>query len=397
MGQTTGNLELEYPDLRGKDVPWADSYEANLAKIDTKVTAAQEDISNIEGAGYITAVQTDGVTTVGDGVTIHIARAMPRFESISTEQEFQLTAVMPREIVLEGNGDCGICSLPDARTLRGKGDRFSITNAMSETAIIKNSGAASSLMVWLMSGETLDVMCTNIDSAAGAWHPVIQPGLLKQRWFDDFYEAAGAAASGSWRPYADTGAAGFSSTITTNLAGRSGVASMNTGTSSSTAWALSRLASMVDLGSNSVMIAASVFQSTIATEAEDFKFEFGLMTKTNGDDETDGVWLDVPSIGAGATPVWRGNSATTAGGVSTPVDSTVVINTNWNTPRLVVSSTGARVDYWINKTYIGKIEGNAPLAQTGMTPMFRVKKSNGTTVRSVFVDWFEIGYARDVR
>jgi hypothetical protein len=284
--------------------------------------------------------------------------------------------------VFEGTGSNYVRSLPAANATGmfvGWSRRF--VNASEETIIIKNSGAASSLMVWLMSGETLDVMCTNIASAAGAWsrnRSKLDPHLGIDWWDDLISNTAGTSL---WRRLAAGGGAamGDSDAIGANKDGygltRCGTSVGGYGVS------LAPSGPSLIFGDGPVLLETTCAFQELSTATEEYIFRIGFGDSVDAAEPVDGVYLEYDRATNG--DVWATHTSANSTRTKTPrAVAPVLYATAMQAITIAIKSNASRADFWIDRTHLGTMTANIPTGVVRATAvMVQGTKTVGSTNR----------------
>jgi hypothetical protein len=118
-------------------------------------------------------------------------------------------------------------------------------------------------------------------------------GSNLSRFETDFIESAGGAPVLLRAYQGGTGGSGISGTTTSAFGGRAAVAFMTAG--SAAAYGIGRTHSSIAVGAGAILLETEMYLSADPDGTDDFEAEFGLMTKTDGSAETDGIWFRMPT------------------------------------------------------------------------------------------------------
>lgn len=337
-------------------------------------------------AGYLTTVLTDGLTAQGAGISgSPIARKLPDAITTSADGTTTLTVNSVRSQLVTGSGSNHVISLPDATTLL-LGDRFEILNASSEFIIVKNSGTASSAWIQLMPGATMTATCSSIGSAAGTWVIAVDEPKDALIYDNDFLAAYGANNTPiDIRCVIGTGAGYY-------VTGE--------------AYTSSKGGELVqDLGAdpagyvNSFYLGQALTGTTVLNKGKPFLFRqlssasalsdgtntyslaIGLYDKSNGDAITNCVAFITDADGDLIPTCMLSSTPTTIAAGAGKVG----INGTYSDLMWICNSAATRVDFWSDKTYIGKIETNIPKA-VALFAGTQFDRSAGGTGRTNVID-----------
>lgn len=291
--------------------------------------------------------------------------------------------------VFEGTGSNYVRSLPAANAsgmFVGWSRHF--VNASSETVIVKNSGAASSLMVWLMPGETLDVLCTSIADAAGAWHAQTS-NAGPQYISDDIEDFIAVNSVGSWKIGLHQTVIGSGATVTAGSAVSTvpcGRAAFLSGTDANSRAALSTGLSALIFGQRPFLVEMrGVGFNALSDGSVGYTADLGFGSSATDAEHTSGVLFRYNSASAN----WQ--CVAVNAGTAVPVATDIAVVADDVTLRVAVASDASRADFWINFVHAGTISSDIPTAHLGwVAKIVKTAGSGAGTSRTMYLDWLRI-------
>ena len=172
--------------------------------------------------------------------------------------------------------------------------------------------------------------------------------------------------------------------------GRPGVHDFNTGTTATgqaviTKWNGGALWPAI----GELECSVGVYVPILGTAPENFSAWIGLTDQTSGSIDPSNAYCFKYNPTAGPYP---GNWALMArnGGAETQADSGITVAaTTWYDLQIKVNAAGTSAEYFINGVSVGTIATNLPAATNPIAPNVRMRKTAGTTARSLYVDYFQ--------
>jgi hypothetical protein len=304
----------------------------------------------------------------------------PGTVALVDDTAWSLTSESPSRTILTGSGSNAPGSLPDATTLE-VGREFVIVNAGTNFVPIKNHGTASSVFEFLKRTETLTATCTDTSTAAGVWN-IVRSGskVFSADIESDLFEAS--ASVGFISAVANGGSIGYEGAGYSNKTalGVYGSHRLLTGTNSNGASTMH----IQYVGTGAALFRGRVLLSAVPTAAEDFELEIGFFASRTTIEAVSGVFVRCPSFDSGLTD-WTGTTVT--GGTGAVASSVALSAAAVADAVTVLSSNRSRADFWVNKTYVGKLTTNIPSESTVIAPGVKLVKTVGTTGVIVYVDY----------
>jgi hypothetical protein len=201
---------------------------------------------------------------------------------------------------------------------------------------------------------------------------------------DDFMGSSAATGTigelGWARGFGATGTA----QVGVQLAGP-GVFAIGTGTSA-TGWQNLNLGNRALVGGPAFMSEWRIRLPAVSSSAQAFSVWFGLNDDLLGNEPGTGFYFRYTP---GDGPNWQGACA--LNGSRTVLNLGVPADTNFHRFRMTCDGAGV-VRFYIDSVLRGTITTNAPTISGGHAPSLSLRKSTGTTSRSVFVDYFALRY-----
>jgi len=176
-------------------------------------------------------------------------------------------------------------------------------------------------------------------------------------------------------------------------AARPGILTLGTSTNAtgrSTLFQTNSLQGGFYLGSGKILFEAAVKIPTLSSSAETFAVNIGLCREATSISSSNGVFFsyDSAGIGTGSTAIGRWQVATTAGGTrSFTTTSVQVVAGQFYTLKAVINADATQVDFYIDGVLVKTETTNIPTVNP-LGNIVNLIKSNGTTARTVDVDYY---------
>jgi hypothetical protein len=311
------------------------------------------------------------------------------------------------KLMATGTGIMQVYDLGDA-TMYGVGKAYVIFNSTPEFIGVKNSDNT----VWhrVPPRATFTAYLVDNSTAAGVWESSVYDsavgdpamGLDRTLDFVEYTASTNYIGSLSVQPRV-AGAAAAANPLAITAGGRQGFVGLTTGTTAA-GYSLIEGPDSVSmpvqnnvLGAGCRAVEASLSLSAISAPAEEYIFRFGIGDNITGGAHTEGGYFLYDRAGLGTT--LRLKSIKTAGGAANTVTDTGVqpiygtTGAEWQKYRLEISSSGARLDGWLDNVLVSPAggQGNLPAVTTGIKLVNGgITKSVGTTARYVKADYVRI-------
>lgn len=305
----------------------------------------------------------------------------------------QFTKYGAVETMLLGGGSNHVGSLPDASTLFVGWTKV-VTNASTEVAIVQNYGTASSVMEWLLPGDTLTCVCTSIATAAGTWvvTKIDAPESKKIKFFDDMLNVGNSTTLEPSQGRMLKGTGSSSALRGDSTHGCNGVHVMSLGTDAGLGGYVSQQYFGYDntstplVSGKALLMACKVYVYNQSDATNETVFRFGTLDNNTKVKPTSGIFVETDQDGdiIGVTGVSSSYTNITGGGkIKTNGDSTA------SEMVIVVKSDLSRVDLWVDKAHIGSSTTNIPTASLGSVIGYHYGRVAGTgSSRDAYVDYF---------
>lgn len=207
--------------------------------------------------------------------------------------------------------------------------------------------------------------------------------------FEDFMNAAPAAATSfgelGWNNTVNGAAAAcIAATAPVNSATHPGQLNCSTGTTATGRSAIHTSVVGLELGGGDIVYSTSVYIPTLSTVGEAFVTYFGLADNSAAGNATDGVYFLHDQTNAN----WR--IVTANAGTRTTSDSGVaVVGATWVRLGITINAAGTSARFYINGTETSNspISTNLPAAGALFGLLAKIEKTNGTTARTINIDY----------
>ena len=290
-----------------------------------------------------------------------------------------------------------IVQLPDATTVPfgWKHEIFNLSNQL-----IQINDASGAFLTYLSSGQNAEGTLQIAGTVAGTWIlelADIISGFNRSAGatlFDDFMTSSIAATVMGQLLWL-IGVNGANSSVnppTTVMAGHPGIAQISVQNSLNSAASLSL--QPILLGAGQVTFEAMVMVPVLGLTTQQFVFQFGLadnLTQTNAD-PNNGIFFEYSQAGS---TFWRYRTGK-ASTYTTNNSTVTVVAGAWYKLRFVVNTIDSSVSFYISAagggavTLVGVVTTNIPVLQ--VTPMFQMRKTNGSTAVIANVDYALIDF-----
>jgi len=302
-----------------------------------------------------------------------------------------ITSPTKRHFLITGSAAMYVLVLPDARTI-GLGTPFVFENRSSEFVGVRNSSSVT----WRRVPPRATCICALSDqtTAAGVWFSRVDESHDPAEGYhfsNDFHSIF--ASNNSYGELAMTGAVSAGGTnILYTTASAAFVGTCRTGVTTINSYAQLYTSRYSILGGGPTAVELRTWFNSLSTAGEEYICRAGFGDNITGGAHANGVYFIYDRAASG--DFWVTRTIAAAGG-STSNISTIVPSINSVIPnalRVEVSSTGARVDFFVSKTllFTHSIAANIPTTVTAF-PQFGVTKTVVTAdaARSVNVDFFD--------
>lgn len=291
-----------------------------------------------------------------------------------------------------------IVKLPDATTLQ-VGHRFEIWNSSSALITVNDNGSNN------LSGQSanskLTLVCKDGSTAAGIWLSEFDDlnsafNLSTTASFiDDFIAgtSVGVSTLGSLRWAMFSTGTGAAITQPSNQ-----IDNTHIGVGNLAVGAVSAISSLVlaniQIGGGQLIYETLVRVGALGTGTQNYVMQFGLVSgnEQSTSDATDGIIFEYSQA---ASTQWR--CRTTAASTSTNTLSGVTVAANsWYKLKFIINPAASQVQFYIsaagggNPTLVATTSTNIPATSTALEPIYKIRKTVGTTVVSYDVDYFQM-------
>ncbi len=235
------------------------------------------------------------------------------------------------------------------------------------------------------------------DQETGRWKALTPNPAAGFYFYEDFATDAATATAGQGRGI-ETNDTGASTTLTAAIAGSGNHPGQVTSTTGTTA---TSGATFQAAGSSSIALGGGEWRydvwfyiPVLSAVAQEYGLLLGFFDVTNAANQVDGAYLLYDrlgsSTGSAASANWQ--TVTTAGSTRTfTTSSTAVTAATWIHGRVVVNAAASSVAYYIDGVSIVTAHTtNIPTGSQLVGCGWCIKKSAGTTARTVIVDALEL-------
>lgn len=218
----------------------------------------------------------------------------------------------------------------------------------------------------------------------------ITNGANSVYYFDDFINSNTSSMEYFLTSSSGTGSSvAFNSTNINSLNNNIGVLRLNTGTSSTGRAGIGFANDQLLLGYTTIDISFKAKIDSLPDNTNRFNIILGLNDNYNSSsDVADGVYFSLVN-NTGLLRYGLANNSTRFN-----IDSSTIINTNYNIYRINISTILNKADFYFNNILIGTIENpiiGFPVTNTRWTtPSVKIQKVSGTTTRFLELDWFKV-------
>jgi hypothetical protein len=259
---------------------------------------------------------------------------------------------------------------------------------MTEVAVVKNYGTASSVMEWLMPGDTLVCVCTSVATAAGVWAATrdMNPNVVNSD--PDFFSGGTAGGNAQWNhgnltQGSGSGHAMSTDSISTDAVG-DGYLVLGTGASGgfvargNNGYSVTNCLAPLNRG-KAFMLRQNWSVSAVPDGTDTYTARFGLHdSDAVASAPANGVYFKLGAAGQ-VTPECITATTPTTGTAGT------AIATPSSTPKrtdlvIVGKADGTRVDFWRDFTHAGSITTVPKTAK--MYAGFHIARTGGSTQRT---------------
>jgi hypothetical protein len=303
------------------------------------------------------------------------------------------------KIQVKGGANNHTIALGDATTyVDDVGDsdkRFIIENGSSEMLIVR-SGATTgtapfNVFEFVPPMTTLTVSLLTNATADGTWFVSRQPIFDLTRGYeekDDFINWDAASVIGWLVAKAGTG----TNVGATIVSGVLGTIVASTG-STATAYSTLRSGRQIPLGDGSVLFRTRVAISALSTAVDEYATYIGIHNGSTSA-PSEGIYFKYDRLSGG--DFWQivVNNGTENTSV-TAIAPGFVSSSTMQTLTFVISSNGARVDFWIGMSHVGKLTANIPTKGTELS--LTIQKSVGINGAALYSDFVAISANTDTR
>lgn len=270
-------------------------------------------------------------------------------------------------------------------------------------------------VAWVQDDGQLYV-CTDPTSGAAVWEAIGtgggggggEPDPNQPNWFDDFISDVGSSQTGDldWRTIANGNLGGVFQNTTTEAEEspvRPGVISLQTGTSPGGRGGIylgrpnanNGGRTFAWVGAEGTSYIEWLFRlSALPAPGEEYFALLGWDNNTGGGAGRDGVYFLLFSTG----PWQLGARNLTAGGGTTLIPSTLAATTDWTRFRIdwdpaigATFSAGPSPGALSPLGVIPAGDPNIPAPTARMSPLAKIQKNSGNSVRSIFLDYAKFG------
>jgi len=311
-------------------------------------------------------------------------------EALVDDTPQQLTVASASEWIYTGTGSKADRILPDATTL-AIGRKFTLVNASSQFMPVQNYGTASSVFELLGPGCTLTAtLLTAAGSAAGTWAVTRSNPEGYPKYENDFFSTGDGVATtspGGCRANAGTG----SSSTTRDQVNRRGVGLMALGSDAGLGgWVLFSYDgydnnSIQKSSGKPVMMRVLFDTYAIPDGTQKWTLRHGYLDQIDGTQPTLGIYFE-SHVDTGVI-----NGITRAAGTQTLVAGDVIKTQASALPSdgaWIINAAGSRVDFWLDKAYLGSSTTNLPnMVTSGGILATQFDRVAGVGVSQVQIDY----------
>lgn len=333
------------------------------------------------------------MTTILDNLTVEgllsTGRTQTGFTATTlSASTLSLTSTSTRIQYLSGTTFGQVVALPDATTLT-LGWEFRIINDSGTFVELQDGSAA--FLEFMFPYSSMLIVVSDVGSAAGMWEQSPTPfhafnnPRVRVNHFDDFLGGTVTGTQGlGWTTATNGAGAGFSfpTIAATNNAG---VLSLNSGTNAAGRACIFLSNTALTFSGGVWVYDAYVRTPTLSDGTQTYKIYAGFGDVTGAGNMVDGVYFSYSSGELAGN--WAINTANNS--ARTQGDSNIPATTSFTRLRFVVNAAGTSVTFFIGNANAGTITTNIPTTTARVCgPIFKIEKSNGTTSRSLEVDYY---------
>lgn len=288
-------------------------------------------------------------------------------------------------------------NLPDATTVQ-VGHRFELWNSSSVLVTLRDAG--SNTLLGMSSNSKADLVCKNNGSANGVW--LIEINDLNSvfnlnttaSFIDDFIAgtSSGVTTLGNlrWAMFSTGTGAAITQPSSNIDNGHIGVGNLAVGNVSSIS---SLVLADIQIGGGQLTYEALVRVGALGSGTQNYVLQCGLgNNEQSTSDPTNGIFFEYSQA---SSTQWRVRTTSASSSTNTLSGITVAAN-SWYKLKYIINPAASSIQFFISAagggtpTLVATHTTNIPTTSTILNPLFKIRKTVGTTVVSFDVDYYQM-------
>jgi hypothetical protein len=253
---------------------------------------------------------------------------------------------------------------------------------MNTARLLGRGTAGSGAVEEIVIGSGLTLTGTTLSAAGSSYPNIPNESLFFDDYVSGFFNITANFSNPQDSSYLQLGASRIN-TINGGTVGAVGVLQCETQTSATASGIVGGLDMSSIFGAGEIVYEARVQIPTLSDSSERFDIRIGLDNKSVYDPARYVIFVYSDNVNSGKWQLARKNG----GGVVTDDLGITVVAGTWYNLKLIVNAAGTSVAVYIDNVLINTYAGTLPNASAYPSPMFKWRKSVGTTNRNIWIDY----------